>query len=208
MTAVDIAPVAESAFAMMVDDAEERALIEQKAKSIAAAGNWFARRKLFLAYIEELDETSELAAELAEQPEFMALMEEAVRQIEGSQPPPTEGRPQSANLRPDALGPAADSEETWEDDLLPSDPFGIVAPIHIGAILEQLGEQRIECLEQAAIYVLSTHEEHQEAAWSWLHAEPKRMGLFRKFMSRDSRYHDALTRIVTADEQFALYDED
>jgi hypothetical protein len=201
MTRIDIAPVSESAFAMMEDEAEERAFVEEKADRIAAAGNWFARKKLFIDLLEELDATSDLAAELAEAPEITALLEEAVRQFKGSEPPPDVAA-QSPDANEAGPGVAPDADEEWEDGPLPGDPFAIVVPVYVGAVLERLAEKQIECLEQAAIYTLSTHEEHQVAAWSWFNAEPKRLGSFRKFMKANPRYRDALKRVMIADQQF------
>src|SRR5690242_14101744 len=91
MTGIDISAVAESAFAMMEGDEEERAFVEHKAQRIAAAANWFARKKLFFELLEELDATSELASELAEMPELTALMEEAVKLFEQELSPPKTG---------------------------------------------------------------------------------------------------------------------
>jgi hypothetical protein len=202
MTGIDIGAVAESAFAMMEGDAEERAFVEQKAQQVAAAANWFARKKLFLGLIEELDATSELAAELLEAPEFTALMEEAVELFK------EELRPSKTGSQPDqqdeAREPGGSSQavDTSADDLLPEDAFAVIVPVYIGAILERLNEKRIECLEQAAIYALSTHEAHQLAASSWFNAEPKRLRMFRKFMTAHPQYRDALKRIMIADDQF------
>ena len=66
--------------------------------------------------------------------------------------------------------------------------FGEVLPFYVGAILERLGEERIASAEQAAIYVLSIHPEHQAAAEAWMMADPKNAKAVRKVVRGDKRF--------------------
>ena len=81
-------------------------------------------------------------------------------------------------------------------ELPPEDPnggdlpakFGEVLPFYVGAILETLAEERIASAEQAAIYVLSIHPEHQAAAEAWMLADPKNAKAVRKVVRGDKRF--------------------
>lgn len=66
--------------------------------------------------------------------------------------------------------------------------FGEVLPFYVGAILESLGEDRIASAEQAAIYVLSIHPEHQAAAEAWMLSDPKNAKAVRKVVRGDKRF--------------------
>jgi hypothetical protein len=193
MTAIDIQPVAESAFALMDQDEEEKSSVEEMAVKFRGATNWFARKKMFLDLLDELDATADFAAQLAESPEFAELMENAAAELRDAELPAS--AEDAVSDEPDA----APGEDASEDDLLPEDPFAVVAPVYIGAILERLDERSIDCLEQAAFYFLSTHPEHQDAANAWLAADPKRLRLFRTFIKANPGYDDAARRILEAE---------
>lgn len=66
--------------------------------------------------------------------------------------------------------------------------FGEVLPFYVGAILESLGEERIASAEQAAVYVLSIHPEHQAAAEAWMLSDPKNAKAVRKVVRGDKRF--------------------
>ncbi|WP_448189364.1 hypothetical protein [Azospirillum sp. sgz301742] len=70
----------------------------------------------------------------------------------------------------------------------PATGFSEVLPFYVGAILETLGEERIASAEQAAIYVLSIHPEHQAAAEAWMLADPKNAKAVRKVVRGDKRF--------------------
>lgn len=79
-------------------------------------------------------------------------------------------------------------------------PFMALLPVHLGAILERLGEERIEELEQAAFYLLSVHPEHQGAADAWLQATRERQKAFLKFLGANPFY----ATLFRAHEQYFL----
>jgi 3-oxoadipate enol-lactonase len=200
MTGIRIEPVAESAFALMDQDQEEKDSVEQMAARFQEAANWFARKKMFLDLFEELDATADIAAELADSPEFVELFEKAAAELRDAQlsPPLPPGTEPAGGPSDDAALPAI-ADEDLDEDLLPEDPFAIIAPVYIGAILERLGEQHIVCLEQAAFYFLSTHPEHNEAATQWIEADQKRLRLYQKFLRANPGYRGAVRRIMAGD---------
>ncbi len=77
-------------------------------------------------------------------------------------------------------------------------PFMALLPAHVGAILERLGEEGIESLEQAAFYLLSIHPEHQTAADTWLQADRKRQRDYADFVRRNPFY----AALLQAHDQF------
>lgn len=79
--------------------------------------------------------------------------------------------------------------------------FAEVLPFYVGAVLEQLGETKLERPEQAAFYLLSCHPEHTEAAQSWLQ-QGSNLKRFQKFVD-DTPDYEAILEMM--DEH---YDED
>ena len=76
---------------------------------------------------------------------------------------------------------------------IPRMDFVNVVPYFIGGILEKLGETEIASIEQAAFYILSEHQEHQDAADQWLQANPsKREKAFKKFIKANRYYRELL----------------
>lgn len=69
--------------------------------------------------------------------------------------------------------------------------FAEVLPFYVGAVLEQLGETKLERPEQAAFYLLSCHPEHTEAAQSWLQ-EGSNLKRFQKFVDDTPDYEAIL----------------
>ena len=201
MTDIKIAPVSDSAFALMDEDQEEKDSVEQLAVTFREATNWFARKKMFLDLFDELDATADIATELADSPEFAELFERAaaeLRDAELSPPAPPPGA-EPAVAAPDETDLPEPADSEFDDDLLPEDPFAVIAPVYVGAILERLGERDIVCLEQAAFYFLSTHPEHHEAAIQWIEADQKRLRLYQKFLRANPGYRDAVRRIMAGE---------
>ncbi|HEY0836790.1 MAG TPA: hypothetical protein VGE72_22965 [Azospirillum sp.] len=66
--------------------------------------------------------------------------------------------------------------------------FAEMLPFYVGAILEQMDEQRVASAEQAAVYVLSIHPEHQAAAEAWMMADPRNAKAVRKLVKGDKRF--------------------
>jgi hypothetical protein len=187
MADIRIAPVTQSAFALMDEDEEEKASVERLAAEVRGATNWFARKKMLLELFDELDATADIAAEVADSPEFAELLEKAAMELRDSAP----------DIGLDGSSLKALDEEGLDEDLLPEDPFAVIAPVYVAAVLERLGEDSILCIEQAAFYFLSMHPEHQEAANAWMTADPQRVRLFRKFIKANPGYGEAARRIMT-----------
>lgn len=66
--------------------------------------------------------------------------------------------------------------------------FAEMLPFYVGAILERMDEDRVASAEQAAVYVLSIHPEHQAAAESWMMADPRNAKAVRKIVKADKRF--------------------
>jgi hypothetical protein len=88
-----------------------------------------------------------------------------------------------------------------DDEVEIVEDFAEVLPFYVGAVLEQLGETKIERPEQAAFYLLSCHPEHTEAAQSWLQ-QGTNLKRFQKFVD-DTPDYEAILEMM--DEH---YDED
>lgn len=73
--------------------------------------------------------------------------------------------------------------------------FRNVLPLYVGAILEGLNEKIISEAEQAAIYLLSIHPEHQKAAEGWMLSDPRHGKAVRKLMRSDRRYRQLMDRM-------------
>lgn len=74
--------------------------------------------------------------------------------------------------------------------------FRRVLPLYVGAILEGLAETDVSGPEQAAIYLLSIHPEHQAAADGWMRADPRNGKAVRKLMRTDRRYRQLMDRMA------------
>ncbi|PWC75619.1 hypothetical protein [Azospirillum sp. TSH64] len=74
--------------------------------------------------------------------------------------------------------------------------FRKVLPLYVGAILEGMQETVIASPEQAAIYLLSIHPEHQAAAEAWMLADPRNGKSVRKLMRTDRRYRQLMDRMA------------
>jgi hypothetical protein len=95
--------------------------------------------------------------------------------------------------------PANDEGDEVEVEVV--EDFAEVLPFYVGAVLEQLGETKLERPEQAAFYLLSCHPEHTEAAQSWLQ-QGTNLKRFQKFVD-DTPDYEAILEMM--DEH---YDED
>ena len=94
---------------------------------------------------------------------------------------------------------APDPDEGDEVEIV--EDFAEVLPFYVGAVLERLGETKLDRPEQAAFYLLSCHPEHTEAAQSWLQ-EGSNLKRFQKFVD-DTPDYEAILEMM--DEH---YDED
>ncbi len=86
------------------------------------------------------------------------------------------------------------AEDGGDGDGGPAD-FRNVLPLYVGAILEGLNEKVISEAEQAAIYLLSIHPEHQKAAEGWMLSDPRHGKAVRKLMRSDRRYRQLMDRM-------------
>ncbi|WP_448204026.1 hypothetical protein [Azospirillum sp. sgz302134] len=93
-------------------------------------------------------------------------------------------------LMADGADGGADDGETGPAD------FRKVLPLYVGAILEGLDEDAITGPEQAAIYILSIHPEHQDAADRWMLSDPRNGKAVRKLMRTDRRYRQLMDRMA------------
>ncbi|WP_207458018.1 hypothetical protein [Azospirillum sp. SYSU D00513] len=87
------------------------------------------------------------------------------------------------------------AEESPDSEQGPGD-FRRVLPLYVAAILEGLKEERISGAEQAAVYLLSLHPEHKEAAEQWMLADPRNAKAVRKIMRTDRRYAQLSKRMA------------
>ncbi len=93
------------------------------------------------------------------------------------------------------LGDAAAPPDKPEGEGGPAD-FRNVLPLYVGAILEGLSETTITNPEQAAIYRLSIHPEHQAAAEGWMLADPRNGKAVRRLMRAARRYRQLMDRMA------------
>jgi hypothetical protein len=82
--------------------------------------------------------------------------------------------------------------------------FAEVLPFYVGAVLERLGETKLDRPEQAAFYLLSCHPEHTEAAQSWLQ-QGTNLKRFQKFVD-DTPDYEAILEMM--DEHYDGADDD
>lgn len=93
-----------------------------------------------------------------------------------------------------------DKDATADNDMRgdvsgPAD-FRNVLPLYVGAILEGLDEKAVTGPEQAAVYMLSIHPEHQMAAEAWMLRDPRNGKAVRKLMRSDRRYRQLMDRMA------------
>jgi hypothetical protein len=91
-----------------------------------------------------------------------------------------------------------------DDEVEIVEDFAEVLPFYVGAVLEQLGETKIERPEQAAFYLLSCHPEHTDAAQSWLQ-QGGNLKRFQKFVD-DTPDYEAILEMM--DEHYDGDDDD
>lgn len=102
--------------------------------------------------------------------------------------------------------PAAERRAMLADDADPSGDgmnsdegpadFRNVLPLYVGAVLERLGETAVTGPEQAAVYLLSIHPEHQAAAEHWMLADVRNAKAVRKLVRADRRYRQLMDRMA------------
>jgi len=97
---------------------------------------------------------------------------------------------------------APDPDEGDEVEIV--EDFAEVLPFYVGAVLERLGETKLDRPEQAAFYLLSCHPEHTEAAQSWLQ-QGSNLKRFQKFVD-DTPDYEAILEMM--DEHYDDQDDE
>lgn len=161
---------------------ELRPVLDSIVQAVQADANWKVRKKTLLDALLVVETMTQL------NPRQQAAFEALMTGIEDGSISEADAKTAMDAIEAD-LG---DDEEDGEDDE-DEDEDGIAAsaevlPVFIGAVLERLGEERIVSAEQAAVYILSVHPEHYEAAEAWLEADIKNAKAFKKLLRADRRY--------------------
>ncbi|HYD31363.1 MAG TPA: hypothetical protein VEB64_10980 [Azospirillaceae bacterium] len=190
-------------------DPELREMLDNLATTLKATSNWKVRKKAFLDIIDDLQLLFEVGPEvLAERlmegladedenledlPDDDGTDDEPPSSLESRLPVPTfvqaNGHPpadEEGDDAPHLTDPTANAD--GEEGL----DFPEMLPLYVGALLERLEETEIRCAEQAAVYILSIHREHQEAAEAWLIADWRNGKAFKKLLRADRRYAGVL----------------
>ncbi|PWC37044.1 hypothetical protein [Azospirillum sp. TSO22-1] len=169
---------------------ELRPVLESLVEAAQGDANWKVRKKTLLDALLVVETMTQLSPKQQEAFEaLMAGMEDgSISEAE-------------AKARMDAI-------ETADDDDEEEGGEGIdILPMFIGAVLERLGEDRITSVEQAALYILSVHPEHYEAAEDWLQADEKNATAFKKLLRSDRRYAGLFDALLGEDEEEEGEDE-
>lgn len=162
-------------------------LLDAMIQSVGRSTNWKARKKTFVDILIELQilfdiDPKNLTRENLAEMGFDLTDVEAVA---------------AAETEPEDPGEA--DEDPGVEDMVAPDPadgpggFPAVLPLYVGAVLERLDEDRIHCVEQAALYLLSVHNVHQDAARLWLESDQRNVKAYRKLMRADRRYAGIMT---------------
>lgn len=162
---------------------ELRPVLESLVEAAQADANWKVRKKTLLDALLVVETMTQLSPK--QQEAFEALM---VGMEDGSI------SEAEAKARMDAIETAEDDEEEGGEGI-------DILPMFIGAVLERLGEDRITGVEQAALYILSVHPEHYEAAEEWLQADAKNATAFKKLLRSDRRYAGLFDALLGEDEE-------
>ncbi|MCJ2126804.1 hypothetical protein [Methylobacterium sp. J-077] len=85
-------------------------------------------------------------------------------------------------------------QATWSRDAIVEEIYPLGLSIVLTAALEHLCETEIDCIEAAALYALTEHEEWREAGIAWL--RPFRETWFRDWRDGHPRYRAFANRMV------------
>ncbi|WP_158043571.1 hypothetical protein [Skermanella pratensis] len=191
-------------------DTDIREMLDRMIAELQATPSWEQRSTQFLEIIDAL----ELAFEGDEDDEYddeadgldtVALDDDDLDEFDDEDDEYAE--PQAAadgkvnGWHGDDAVPAGGEDD---DEAVVVEEFADVLPFYVGAVLERLGETKIERPEQAAFYLLSCHPEHTEAAQSWLE-KGTNMKRFQKFVD-DTPDYEAILEML--DERYAEQDDD
>jgi len=167
-----IAKPEESVFDTAPEDL--RPVLESLVEAVQADANWKVRKKTLLDALLVVETMTQL------NPRQQQAFESLMAGIEDGSISEEEAK---------AAMDAIEADEGADDeDAETMDMAGDILPMFIGAVLERLDEDRIDSAEQAALYILSIHPEHYEAAEDWLQADVKNAKAFKKLLRADRRY--------------------
>ncbi|HYH20228.1 MAG TPA: hypothetical protein VD995_16585 [Azospirillum sp.] len=163
--------------------------LDEMVERVKNDANWKVRKKTLMDVLSVLDVATALTEEQRlELDRVMRGIEDGTISAEEA-----ERALETLEQMPDA---EVSENDDGEDEVSAS---ADVLPMFIGAILERLGEERITCVEQAALYLLSAHDEHALAAEQWLQADFKHGKEFKKLLRTDRRY-ESLFELILAPE--------
>ena len=189
-----IAKPADSVFDTAPEDL--RPVLESMVEAVQADANWKVRKKTLLDALLVVETMTQLSPKQQEAFEaLMAGIEDGTISEE------------EAKARMDAIEAGGDEEED-DEEAEGYDTAADVLPMFIGAVLERLGEDRIASVEQAALYILSVHPEHYEAAEDWLEADPKNATAFKKLLRSDRRYAGLFEALLGEEDEDGLPEDE
>ncbi|HYD66964.1 hypothetical protein [Azospirillum sp.] len=163
--------------------------LDEMVERVKNDANWKVRKKTLMDVLSVLDVATALTEEQRlELDRVMRGIEDGTISAEEA-----ERALETLEQMPDA---EVSENDDGEDEVSAS---ADVLPMFIGAILERLGEERITCVEQAALYLLSAHDEHALAAEQWLQEDFKHGKEFKKLLRTDRRY-ESLFELILAPE--------
>jgi hypothetical protein len=105
----------------------------------------------------------------------------------------------------DDVSAAGDDDNDLGDDESDGEPINFLEllPLFTGAVLEKLEEDAIHSAEQAAIYMLSCHPEHQDAVEAWMLEDARHAKAMRKLISADTRFGELLRELDAYEAELA-----
>lgn len=168
-------------------EASLKELLDALIQSIGRSTNWKVRKKTFVDILTELQILFDIDPK--------TLTRENLAEI-GFDLADEDG---AAAVGNESENPGESDEDPGVEEMVAPDPadgpggFPAVLPLYVGAVLERLNEDRIHCVEQAALYLLSVHNVHQDAARLWLESDQRHVKAYRKLMRADRRYAGIMT---------------
>lgn len=188
MTGAPIPPIESPVLATHPE--EMRGLVESVSSQMRQGANWMVRKKVMLDALSAFEAMASMSEEerealfavvrerlVAEDPELAAATDKTLEAI-------------------DEQG----DEGIEEEDFVPSPAMLLL--VMCGAVLETLGETEVRSAEQAAIYALSIHPAHNQAAVDWAQSDPHNARAMRKLVRHDRRFariFDAVSALVPAE---------
>ena len=175
---------------------ELRPVLDSMVEAALADANWKVRKKTLLDALMVVETMADLT------PEQQEAFESVMQGIEDGTLTEEDAKAAMELLeRRGAANDDSDPESDGEAEDQGMAASAEVLPVFIGAVLERLEEDSIVCAEQAALYILSVHPEHYEAAEEWLQADPKNAKAFKKLLRADRRYAELFDLLLGPEEE-------